>query len=79
MRVAIGADQHGSVTLEVRDDGCGLPADNGSQGPERAGRMGLAGMRERIAALGGRIDLESRPGSGLTLCVYLPAAAGATR
>jgi len=79
VRVAIGADQHGSVTLEVRDDGCGLPADNGSQGPERAGRMGLAGMRERIAALGGRIDLESRPGSGLTLCVYLPAAAGATR
>ena len=79
VRVAIGADQHGSVTLEVRDDGCGLPADNGSQGPERGGRMGLAGMRERIAALGGRIDLESRPGSGLTLCVYLPAAAGATR
>jgi signal transduction histidine kinase len=37
--------------------------------------MGLAGMRERIAALGGRVNLDSRPGNGLTVCVYLPSSA----
>jgi signal transduction histidine kinase len=73
VRVAIRADDRGAVTLEVRDDGRGLPSGSERRAFERAGHMGLAGMRERIAALGGRVDLESRPGSGLTLCVYLPA------
>jgi signal transduction histidine kinase len=77
VRVEIAADERGTVTLEVRDDGCGLPIEDVSQGLGRAGHMGLAGMRERIAALGGRIDLDSRPGRGLTLSIRLPAVAGA--
>ena len=73
VRVTIRADDRSAVTLEVRDDGRGLPPGSEPHTFERAGHTGLAGMRERIAALGGRVDLESRPGSGLTLCVYLPA------
>ena len=76
VRVTIATDVSGALTLEVRDDGRGLPAGSEARGFERAGHMGLAGMRERIAALGGRVDLQSRPGSGLTLCVYLPTAPG---
>ncbi len=74
VRVTIRADDHGAVTLEVRDDGRGLPAESASRGFEHAGHMGLAGMRERIAALGGRVELQSRPGHGLTLSVYVPPA-----
>jgi signal transduction histidine kinase len=75
VRVTIRAGDRGAVTLEVRDDGRGLPPGTEPRAFEHAGHMGLAGMRERIAALGGRVDLESRPGDGLTLSVYLPALA----
>jgi signal transduction histidine kinase len=73
VRVTIGTDDAGGVSLEVRDDGKGLGSQPGAF--EGTGRMGLAGMRERIAALGGRVNLDSRPGNGLTLCVYLPSSA----
>jgi signal transduction histidine kinase len=76
VRVTVAADERGATTLEVRDDGRGLPAGSEPRGFERAGHMGLAGMRERIAALGGRLDLDSRPGDGVTLCVHLPGTAG---
>ncbi len=75
VRVALAADAAGAVTLAVRDDGRGLaePADLGRW--ERAGHMGLVGMRERLAPLGGSVTLADA-GGGAELCVRLPAAAG---
>jgi signal transduction histidine kinase len=78
VRVTITGDDR-AVTLEVRDDGRGLPAGAGTGTLERAGHMGITGMRERIAALGGRVELASRTGNGVTLSVYLPAGGGAVR
>jgi signal transduction histidine kinase len=60
------------ATLTVRDDGCGFdPAGalDGAAGPER---FGLHGMRERIADLGGTLEIHSQPGAGTTLLVRLP-------
>jgi signal transduction histidine kinase len=34
--------------------------------------MGLAGMRERITALGGSVELRSGPGYGVALDVTVP-------
>jgi PAS domain S-box-containing protein len=46
------------VMVEVVDDGRGFD-------PEAArGGVGLAGMRERALALGGRLEVESQPGEG---------------
>ncbi|BFV55875.1 sensor histidine kinase [Kitasatospora sp. CMC57] len=58
------------VTLDVFDDGVGfdphaLPSGDGP-------RFGLHGMRERIAALGGRLTVESAPGEGTVVAVSLP-------
>jgi signal transduction histidine kinase len=75
VRVTIAGDER-AITLEVRDDGRGLPAGGEPPVWEHAGHMGLAGMRERIAALGGQVELASRPGNGLTVSVYLPANGG---
>jgi signal transduction histidine kinase len=75
VRVTIAGDER-AITLEVRDDGRGLPAGGEPPAWEHAGHMGLAGMRERIAALGGQVELASRPGNGLTVSVYLPANGG---
>lgn len=60
------------VTLAIEDDGPGLA---GGQVPKeaRAGSgFGLAGMRERLALLGGTLMIESPPGGGTTILARLP-------
>ena len=59
------------IVLEVSDDGQGTPT-NDLDRFENSGHMGLAGMRERISALGGSVSIDSLPGNGLTLRVELP-------
>jgi signal transduction histidine kinase len=61
------------VLLEVRDDGRGLTANATPDLLERAGHMGLAGMRERIGALGGTVRFQGGPGGGALLEVLVPA------
>ena len=61
----------GEATLDVRDGGAGFaPAADGA-GPN--GGLGLAGMRERVEALGGRLAVESAPGRGTTVAAVVPA------
>jgi two-component system sensor kinase len=36
--------------------------------------MGLLGMRERLALLDGRLEIESRPGTGTTIVAEVPVA-----
>jgi signal transduction histidine kinase len=52
----------------IEDDGQGFdPADTSDE------RLGLLGMRERIALVGGRLSVEPRPGEGTTIAVEVPA------
>jgi signal transduction histidine kinase len=70
--IGISVNRDG-VLLEVRDDGRGLTADATPERLERAGHMGLAGMRERIGALGGTVRFRGEPGAGALLEVLVPA------
>lgn len=65
-----------SVALDLCDDGRGLPDAAQPEPFERNGHMGLAGMRERIGALGGSVLLEGAAGGGARLAVRLPLAQG---
>lgn len=57
-----------SLVLTVADNGCGFnPA-----GTRRRGAFGLAGMGERAAALGGKLEIDSAPGRGTVLSVAIP-------
>jgi len=56
-----------SLTLEISDNGAGLPADV----DERAGD-GLQNLRERLAALGGTCQIHSAPGQGTVVAFALP-------
>ena len=72
VEIGISVNRDG-VLLEVRDDGRGLTADATPERLERAGHMGLAGMRERIGALGGTVHFRGEPGAGALLEVLVPA------
>jgi signal transduction histidine kinase len=56
------------LTVRVEDDGRGPGAGR----PGRSGGSGLAGMRERAAAVGGRLDAGARPGGGFQVVARLP-------
>jgi signal transduction histidine kinase len=70
--VGITVHQDG-VLLRVSDDGLGLPAELTAEALEAGGHMGLAGMRERITALGGTVQLRRQRGAGALLEVIVPA------
>ncbi|HEX2187848.1 MAG TPA: ATP-binding protein [Longimicrobiaceae bacterium] len=62
------------VVVEVRDDGRGFDVAAVMAG-ERKG-LGLFGMQERAAYLGGRVEVESRPGGGTRVRAVVPVAEG---
>jgi signal transduction histidine kinase len=65
-RVRLGRGDR-AVEVEILDDGRGAPA-----GLREGG--GLAGMRERAAALGGSFEAGSRPGGGFRVRASLPVS-----
>jgi signal transduction histidine kinase len=62
------AEEDGELRFEVRDDGPGFE-------PHRAVGSGIPGMRERLAAVGGRLEVESSPGRGTRVRGLLPLPA----
>jgi two-component system NarL family sensor kinase len=71
IRVALSHDLAG-VTLDVADDGCGIPEGRLRQAL-LDGHVGLAAVRERVAALGGTLSIDSAVGRGTAVRVSLPA------
>lgn len=69
-KIVVSLANHNGVTLRVSDDGRGFRIDD----PRvfAGGRYGIAGMRERAEALGGRVRLESRPYGGTKVEVWIP-------
>jgi len=68
-----GEDQ---LSMTVVDNGVGFtPAMARPRNTPPGARFGLAGMRERVAALGGAISLESAPGQGTRLEIRVPLPA----
>ena len=60
-----------AVDLEVSDDGCGFAWP--SAAAAKPGHLGLIGMQERAALLGGHAVIESTPGHGTRITASLPA------
>jgi signal transduction histidine kinase len=60
------AQTNGDLTFEVSDDGIGFDPAAASRG------SGLQGIADRLAALGGELDVRSAPGDGTTVSGRLP-------
>ncbi|WP_307834476.1 sensor histidine kinase [Paractinoplanes lichenicola] len=61
------------VTLDVLDDGVGFDPEARRANGSRNGGFGLAGMRQRVQRLAGRLDIESEPGGGTAVSATVPA------
>jgi len=58
----------GTVEMTVSDDGKGIGAREASDG----GSLGIVGMRERVRALGGQLEITGHPGRGTSVRVSIP-------
>ena len=61
---------NGSLSFEVEDDGRGFDPDAVATG------TGLQGMADRLAAVGGSLEIRSAPGQGTTVAGHVPVTAG---
>jgi PAS domain S-box-containing protein len=77
--VTVGLTQHDSfVQLLVKDDGVGFDPEQREARPRAKARLGLLGMRERAAYVGGTLEVKSGRRSGTEIDVRVPLAPKAT-
>ena len=67
VRIGTGGD---GLKVVVEDDGSGFDPDDALD--RREDSVGLIGMQERAAYVGGRVEVEGRPGEGTRVTVQLP-------
>jgi PAS domain S-box-containing protein len=65
--------QNDSVRLQVRDWGPGFNPEKITDGGGPGERLGLSSMRERMALLGGHLEVHSRPGEGTEVVAEIPS------
>ena len=73
VHISIGVEGE-ALVVEVADNGCGFTAGSG----DPTG-IGLGGMRERLAAVGGSAELTSAPGSGTRVVFRSPLLSESSR
>ncbi|GAB2830426.1 hypothetical protein GCM10022221_31430 [Actinocorallia aurea] len=65
--ISVAMDADGALRVEVRDDGAG------------GAGTGPVSVRDRVASVGGTMEVDSPPGGGTTVKVVIPDAAGRGR
>ena len=69
--VALRVDEQNRLCIEVQDRGRGFDPEADRQG---GSHFGLFSVKERMQAMGGRLDVKSAPGQGTTVTLLLPLA-----
>jgi signal transduction histidine kinase len=69
VEVSLGLQAGGGLALAVRDDGCGFDAG-------RPRGLGLIGLSDRLATVGGTLAITSGTGRGTTVRVLIPVDQG---
>lgn len=69
IRLTRGSDE---IHLEIRDYGRGFDPEQASAGTGPGERVGIAGMHERVAMLGGELTIRSEPDAGTSVLARIP-------
>lgn len=69
--VVLGATER-LITMIIEDDGNGFFSDTAKPDNRPSKRLGLLGIRERLALVDGSLEVESSPRAGTTLFVRIP-------
>jgi len=69
LRMRLSPEQ---ALLSVQDDGCGFRAPVDLSAFALADHVGLIGIAERVAGVGGEVAIETQPGVGTTVSVRVP-------
>jgi signal transduction histidine kinase len=62
----------GELQVLVADDGAGFEVEPALQRASEENRLGLMGIRQRLALLGGWADIVSQTGAGTTIRLHVP-------
>lgn len=68
VEISLGKKRNGDLKLTIRDNGVGMNICNVDQ----TKHFGLLGMRERVQALHGKFEVDSKPGEGTAVSVVIP-------
>jgi PAS domain S-box-containing protein len=73
-RASLSVSEHdgGWLVVRVSDQGRGFDVSVLDQPPGDDGKFGLFSVRERVAAIGGRLEVNSLPGAGATFELFWP-------
>lgn len=64
--------KNGAITAIIEDNGVGFDLRDVRTAQSRKSHLGLYGMEERAALVGGTFTIESKPGAGTTIYVEIP-------
>ncbi|OGG43995.1 MAG: hypothetical protein A3F84_15430 [Candidatus Handelsmanbacteria bacterium RIFCSPLOWO2_12_FULL_64_10] len=64
--------EDGVIRIEVEDDGVGVDLSENGHGTDRNGGFGLFSIRERLAHVGGSLEIVSGPGQGMRAVLIAP-------
>jgi len=62
-----------ATSILITDDGTGFQPPESMEELLHAGKLGLAGMQERVQLLGGSLKLKPKIGKGTTIAIKIPA------
>ncbi len=70
--VRLRAFQQGAALLEIEDDGIGFDVEAVNKAYDKRSSLGMVNLRERSELVNGLLDIQSAPGKGTKVCVYIP-------
>jgi signal transduction histidine kinase len=70
--VRLSAVEDGVALLEIEDDGGGFDVAAMNRAYDKRSSLGMVNLRERAELVNGLLDIQSAPGKGTKISVYVP-------
>jgi len=70
--VRLRSIEQGVVLLEIEDDGIGFDVEAMNKAYDKRSSLGMVNLRERTELVNGLLNIQSAPGRGTTVSVYIP-------